>query len=117
MGDFADDVSRSDAADLLVFDSFKEKSAGWSEDGVRLEMVDEDAGIHEHVGAGGQVGVWVLFVVVDVGDLASADQEALGGDGRSSTALAETCFPLSEDQRGGKFPNLPFVSPSRQSTS
>src|SRR6516162_14840 len=57
MGDLADDVRGGKTVNLLVFDAFEELGGGRSKSGVRLKMVDEDAGIQKDGCAGGQVGI------------------------------------------------------------
>ena len=54
MGDLADDVRGRNAVNLLVFNAFEQIGGGRSEERVRLEMVDEDAGIQKTVAPAGK---------------------------------------------------------------
>ncbi|MGC8640802.1 MAG: hypothetical protein ACP5XB_13100 [Isosphaeraceae bacterium] len=50
---FTEDVRGGDAGDFLTFDAFEQLRGGQSVEGVRLEVVDEHAGVQENGRAGG----------------------------------------------------------------
>jgi hypothetical protein len=57
MSHLTEDVRGYDAEDFLVFDTLEEFGGGWTIQGIRLEVVDEYAGVQKDRPAGGQVGI------------------------------------------------------------